>query len=400
MPDYRYTVVNRAGQQDVGSCHAFSVQSLKAELESRGLLVLNIQESGRINRTWLLNYRVKKQQLHLLIQEFIAYLKARMTLPEILDNLSRRSSQPRLAAALGRIRQEVEGGSSLSASMARFPDLFDSYLVASVQMGEKRGQLQKSLVDYREYLAGRIALEEKIRAALVYPLFLSLILVASLGVLFVFVLPKFSNMYAEFEAPLPLATQLLMRVVDAMDILLPLGLLALVGLFYGGRRLQQRPEVRAAIDRAWLRLPVLRELVMAFHTAHTARNISALLQMGMPLVEAIENVAATSRNSAIAQRLVAVTKRLREGQGLAASLEAEGLFDPSAWSLIGAGERAGDLHAALETVAEYNQQRLGQGVNRYLSLVEPLFMLLVGIIIGGIIFMMYLPIFGIVEAIH
>ena len=397
MPHYAYIALAENGATLTGESVAASEEALRAELSGRGFLVQQVRPKGA--GLGLRARRVRPEEFALFNQEFMALARAGLTVPDALALASDRPDSPMLAKVLVRVLEDVRNGVSLSDACARHPEAFERLYLAAVRTGEKTGDFAAVLARYQDYLRHRVALRKKVSQALAYPMFLLVALVLILAVLFVFVMPRFVAMYADLGAELPFPTRVLLAIVEHLYAVGP----ALVGIavlaVWGWRRWLSTERGRRRLDRMRERLPYVGELARIVTAAQLARSLSTLLAGGTPLVEALRTAASSLTNQLYLDRLELATKQVTEGSGLAQAVRATALMPPMAARMIEVGEASGGLDAMLAEVAKFYEEALDNRLARVMALVEPLLMLLMGLLIGGIIIVMYLPVFHMADII-
>ena len=398
MPVYQYSALTDRGVSASGEQAATSVEALRAELVQRGLLVQSI----RPQRAGLRLFRrrhVNPEDFQLFNQEFMALARAGLTIPDALALASNRPDSPTLGSILQRVLEDVRGGALFSEACARHPDAFEGLYVAALRTGEKTGNLAEVLGRYQDYLKHRVALRKKISQALAYPVFLLIALVVILAILFVFVMPRFVAMYADFGAELPWPTRALIGMVEYFYIVGPI----LFGLgaagWYGWRRWTATEKGRLWVDSLRERIPYISDIARIVAAAQLARSLSTLLAGGTPLVEAMRTARESLTNRAYGLRLEQATRQVVEGGSLANAVRQTNLMPATAVRMIEVGEASGGLDGMLGEVARFYEEILGTRLTRIMSLVEPMIMLLMGLFIGGIIIVMYLPIFHMADVI-
>ncbi len=399
MPQYRYTALSLKGSVIRGRGVAASVELLQSELSARGLHVQSI----RLSHDWhrLLRQRwVGPQQLLLLVQELVSLTRAGLPLPEVLALAADRPGEPALAQVLARVLDDVRAGMLLSEACARHPEVFEPLFLSALRTGEKTGELPAVLARYQEFLRRQVALRKKMSQALAYPMFLLLALGVILGVMFAFVMPRFVAMYANFDARLPAPTQWLLAAVGNFPLIAGAALVLGVGAVLAGRTLASRPGGRLRLDQWKLRLPLLGTTLQTAALAHLARSLATLLAGGTPLVEALRTVHTSFPNRAYAARLAEVTTRVTQGESLTRSMRQEGVMPETALKMLQVGEASGALDRVLADMAQYYEEALESRLARLMALIEPALVLLMGLMIGGIIIVMYLPIFNLAEVIR
>ncbi len=398
MPLYAYVALAENGAPLTGESVAASEEALRAELSGRGLLVREVR-AKRARWSWRAP-RVRPEDFALYNHEFMALVRAGLTVPDALVLASDRPDCPALGKVLARVREDVGGGVSLSEACARHPEVFERLYLAAVRTGEKTGDLAGVLARYQDYLRQRVALRKKVSQALAYPIFLLVALAVILAVLFAFVMPRFVAMYADLGAELPLPTRVLLSVMDHLYVVGP----ALIGAgalaAWAWRRWLSSDSGRRQLDRLREGMPYFGELARVHTAAQLARSLSTLLAGGTPLVEALQTAASSVTNRVYLDRLEATTKQVTEGSSLAQAVRASALMPPMATRMIEVGEASGGLDAMLAEVAQFYEEVLDSRLGRMMALVEPLLMLLMGILVGGIIIVMYLPVFNMANVIR
>ncbi|HEX5056627.1 MAG TPA: type II secretion system F family protein [Gammaproteobacteria bacterium] len=396
MPHYVYRVISEKGHVIDGEASARSAAELSKELESKGYLIQRIRPkvsfgfgAGKAGR----------REFAVFVRELSALLKAGLTVPEALEASLHRPEDSRLAGILPRLLQNIREGMAFSQSCLQHPGVFDNVFISSIATGEKTGDLVKPLQKYRVYLARSLALQQKVRQAISYPLFLLGVLALALLVLFVFVMPRFIRMYVDFEAELPWPTLLLMQVVQHLPVCIAV-LAALAAAGYSGYRfLGASEDGRKRIDAFKERIPVFNALYNATTHARLGRTLGSLLESGMPLAAAMQATVEASANQMTASRLRQAREMVVAGKSLAESLETTAALPVTAVRMIQVGERTGDLGVMFAEVAEFYEEQVDHYLARVMALIEPLLILLIGLFLGGIIIVMYLPIFSMAEVI-
>jgi type IV pilus assembly protein PilC len=397
MTDYTFIAVQENGATFCGEDVAESESELRAQLACRGLIPQRIRVK-RAALSWR-RERVSTEEFALFNQEFIALVRAGLTVPDTLQLASVRPDSPLLARVLREVVVDVRNGTPLSAACEKHPAVFERLFIAALRTSEKTGDLAGVLVRHQEYLRHRVAMNKKIQQALSYPIFLLLALAVILVVLFVFVMPRFVDMYAGLGAELPLPTRVLMSVVTHLYVAVPVVVGVVVLARIGWRRWVATPAGRRKVDIAWSRLPYVGELMRVVTTAQLARSLATLLAGGTPLVEALRTSAGSMSNRMYIERLENTTRQVTDGGGLAQAVRSTNLMPPMAARMIEVGEASGGLDTMLGEVARFHEELLDSKLTRVMSLIEPLLMLIIGVLVGGIIIIMYLPVFHVADII-
>lgn len=400
MPVFSYKAVSSSGVPVEGKQAAISLDVLRSELAAKHLLLQSAKPLGSWRHRWFNLGSVHREQFLLFTQELISLLNSGMSLPAILKILGNRPSQPILQEALQKILLLVTEGQSLSEACKQFPEIFDRIFIASVNIGENSGDLVSALKAYQQQLKTRIRLTQKIKQAMAYPAFLGITLVAMLAILFMFVLPRFVAIYDSFGSELPLPTQWLIMLVESSHIIIPILLLILFLLSRVFRSLMTKPNTGLWLDSVKLAVPYTGALLKTAYSGQVAGLLSTLLNTGIPLVKAVAITADSMANRCINRKLRVLNQQIEAGNSLSAGLASAQLYPDTSLQIIQAGEASGNLSDMLSEVSSYHEQQVDYTLSRLMGFIEPLIMLLMGVIVGGIIFVMYLPIFNVAEIIQ
>ncbi|MBI3560345.1 MAG: type II secretion system F family protein [Gammaproteobacteria bacterium] len=398
MPVYSYEALSINGTRAKGEEIALSEAVLREELARRGLLVQVVRPKRR-GIGFPQRKRITPETFMLFNQEFTALLRSGLTIPEALKLAADRPDNPVFSQVLHHIETAVRGGTALSEACAQHSDVFDSLYLAALKTGEKTGALAGVLAKYQVNLRQRVELQRKIGHAMAYPIFLLITLVVILTVLFIFVLPRFVTLYADFGAQLPFPTRVLISLVRILPYLVPLLLVA--GVLGGTvwRRWLRNAAMRVRVDRLKEKLPLLGNIQRHTSSAQLARTLSTLLSGGMPLVEAMQITAESLTSRYRGNMLNEVRKYIIGGATFTSAVLNTGILPATAVKMIEVGEASGGLESMLVEVAIFHEEALANSLTRMMALIEPVLMLLIGVFVGGIIIVMYLPIFYIVDVI-
>lgn len=396
MPRYSYSALSQTGVLTRGEEVAASSEELVRQLSDRGFIVQKVKAASPVFRRSVATL----EDLRLFTQEFVALIRAGLTIPDALGLVVERPGNAQFSDVLRRVFEDVRSGVAFSEACARHPDVFDTLYISALRTGEKTGDLRTVLSRYQEYLHYRLTIRKKVGRALAYPLFLLISLVVILAVLFAFVLPRFVAMYADFGAKLPWATQILLEAVNNAPMIVAfIALLGGVGWIVW-RRWTSTELGRLAVDRWKERLPYFGEVQRDMAVSQFARALGALLAGGTPLVEALQSVQGAISNRSYADRLGTATEQVSHGGSLAQSLRSQFLIPQTAGRMIEVGEASGNLEGMLSDVASFYEEKLDNRLSRLMTLMEPALMLVMGLFIGGIIIVMYLPIFNMADVIR
>jgi len=394
--EFRCRLVSANGEITEGLFVSESEARLRHDLEEKGLHPLSIQAKGAIAGLSLqLPGRTKIATRDFLVfnQELATLLKAGMPLVQSLDLLKRRVAAPGFRSVLDDVHERVRAGAALSDAFAAHAALVPSVYTASLVAGERSGSLDSVLRRYVEHTKIIATVRRKTISALVYPavlIGLSLVLVA---IIVLKVVPAFSDFYGTFGAELPLMTRIIVgvsAVIRAQWLLIVVALAVAASLFVIWLR---QPGQRARLDHLILSLPMLGEVARKYATSQMARTLATLLGGGLPLVNALDIAAQSVGNQFFAGQLRAVAARVREGASFATGLQERGTFSEVAVKMAEVGESTGALQEMLNTVADFFDEEIATNMERFVSLVEPVLLVVMGIVIAGLLLALYMPLF-------
>ena len=367
---------------------------LRQQFEEKGLYVLSLQRKGTIGSLGLSlpqRRRVRAREFIIFNQELATLLNAGMPVVQSLDILRQRVENPTLKSVLDDVHDEVRSGAALSDAFAAHGDLFPGVYTASLLAGEKSGSLEEVLRRYVAYARVIGTVRRKTLSALIYPAILLALSLVVVGIIVLRVVPEFGDFYAGLGAELPLGT----RAIVATSGALRQNLLAIVVVAAGGAALGwawwRQPGSQAMLDRVLLEIPGVGGIARKFATSQLARTLSTLLRGGIPLVTALDVAARSIGNRYVSQQLGTVSREVREGQSLSTTLSGQGIFPPVAVKMVEVGESTGALQQMLTSVADFFDEEIETALSRFMTLVEPLLLVIMGIVIAGLLLALYMP---------
>ena len=382
---------------------AESEAHLRRELEEKGLLVLALRPAGLLGGlapAFSRRRRVRTRDFLEFNQELATLLKAGMPLVQSLDLLRSGLTDPVLRPVLDSVHERVKAGTQLSDAFDEHGALFSRIYTASLMAGERSGNLETVLRRYVAYerLIGNV--RRKTVSALIYPLILITLAIVVVSIIVLKLVPAFSEFYGSFGAQLPAVTRGIVSVstfVRDYVLVIAVGGAALGVAFTSWFR---RPGQRLRIDRALLRVPWLGDIARKFATSQMARTLATLLGGGIPLVEALDVASRSVSNQHVARELQTIAQHVREGQGLAASMRIKGVFPDVAVKMTEVGESTGSLQDMLNSLADFYDEELETSLERFVTMVEPVLLIVLGIIIASLLLALYLPLFQLSSVVH
>jgi type IV pilus assembly protein PilC len=394
--EYRCRIASPNGEIIEGVYLAETEAKLRHELEEKGLYVLSMQPKGAIAGVSLRlpqSHSINTREFLIFNQELATLLKAGLPLVQSLDLLKRRVTSPMFRGVLDDVHDRVRSGTALSDAFAAQGDLFPGVYTASLLAGERSGNLDAVLRRYIDYAKVVATLKRKIVSALVYPAILITLSLVLVSIIVLLVVPAFADFYAGFGAELPLATRAIMKVsafVRAEFMLVSLAIvLGGTGLYLWLRQAGQQSR----FDHLILRLPGVGPMATKFATSQMARTLATLLGGGLPLVNSLDIAARSVGNRYIAGQLDVVAARVREGESFAAALDARKTFPDVAVKMAEVGEATGALQDMLNTAADFFDEEIGTFMERFVTLIEPTLLVIMGIVVASLLLALYMPLF-------
>lgn len=394
--EFRCRLATPGGEIIEGIYVAESEARLRHELEEKGLYVLSLRRRSALPGMGVAAFRRRRighQEFLVFNQELATLLKAGMPLVQSLDILRQRVNNATFKAVLDTIYEKVKAGSSLSDAFSEHGNLFPAVYAASLMAGERSGNLDSVLRRYVAYEKVIGTVRRRTISALIYPAILMTMMLVLIGIIVLKVVPAFADFYGEFERGLPMSTQVIISTSDT--VVANFWLLVLVG---GGGALAlvtwaRHPSQRARFHKMLLDVPWAGETIRKFGTAQLARTLATLLGGGIPLVNAIEISVRAMSNRYLGEQLEVVRQRVQEGQSFAAAMLARNAFPDVAVKMVEVGESTGALQEMLNSLADFYDEEIETEVGRFITLVEPILLVIMGIVIAVVVLALYMPLF-------
>jgi type IV pilus assembly protein PilC len=394
--EFRCRLASPSGEIVEGVYVAENEARLRHELEEKGLFVLSLQPKHAIAGVSLgLPQRTSVNMREFLVfnQELATLLKAGMPLVQSLDLLKRRVTSPVFKRVLNDVHEKVRSGAALSDAFATHGDLFPRVYTASLLAGERSGNLDAVLRRFVEYTKIIATVKRKTVSALVYPAILTALAVVLVSIIVLKVVPAFADFYSSFGAELPLATRVILGVSEFVRGQFLLIIIAVAAAIIAVLTWVRQPGQKSRFDHLVLGLPMLGPVARKFATSQMARTLATLLGGGLPLVNALDIAAKSVGNQFMARQLDIVSARVREGESFAAALDARRAFPEVAVKMAEVGESTGALQDMLNTVADFYDEEIATTMERFITLVEPVLLVFMGIVIAGLLLALYMPLF-------
>ena len=400
--EFRCRLGTPGGEIIEGVYAADNEARLRREFEEKGLYVLAIQRAGALGLASLgftQRRRIPTREFLVFNQELATLLKAGMPLVQSLEILRRRLTNPVFKSVLDDVYDRVRSGTALSDAFESHGSLFPGVYTASLLAGEKSGSLEGVIRRYVAYVKVIASVKRKTISALVYPMILLVLSLIVVGIIVIKVVPEFGEFYKQFGAALPLSTRLIVAVSEFAGSYFFLLILATVAAGVTFVAWLRRPGHRVRFDRWTLGIPMLGPIAQKFATSQAARTLATLLGGGIPLVNAIDVAARSIQNRYMAQELTTAAQQVREGRALAIALNDSGAFPDVAIKMVEVGEQTGALQEMLNSLADFYDEEIDTNLGRFITIIEPALLVIMGIVIAGLLLSLYMPLFQLSNAI-
>jgi type IV pilus assembly protein PilC len=395
--EFRCRLGTPGGEIIEGIYAADTEARLRQEFEEKGLYVLALSRAGghAMGRIRLpTRARVSTREFLVFNQELATLLKAGMPLVQSLDILRRRITNPLFKSVLDDVYERVRAGNSLSEAFEAHGTLFPGVYTASLLAGEKSGNLEQVIRRYVAYVKVVATVKRKTISALVYPAILMALALAVVSIIVLRVVPEFGAFYQQFDRELPLSTRIIVQISDVARtyfFVIVGGLVAGAVMFWAWVK---QPLQRERFDRWTLSLPMLGQIARKFSTSQASRTLATLLGGGIPLVNAIDIAARSIKNSYIARELRHAGQQVREGRALATAMNESGAFTDVAIKMVEVGESTGALQEMLNSLADFYDEEIDTNLGRFITLVEPILLVIMGLVIAALLLALYMPLFN------
>ena len=403
MPVFAYRVARPDGSTLDGQIEGEEEHLVRAKLEGQGFLIFRLHRRGEatagLGLGWRAFGKLPLQEFLVFNQELLALVKAGLPVLRVWDLLIERASHSRFQQALRTVRQDIRGGASASEALAKHPIHFSELYIATIKAGEQSGNLAEVLQRFITYLKLMIGLRQKVSKALAYPGFLVLVGIAVIGFLLTYVVPTFVSVYAETSRSLPVATQLLLDLVTGGKAYVLPGFVGLAALGLAGRGYYGTPGGRLTVDRLLLSVPGLGPIFVKHYTVQLTRTLATIFAGGTPLVDALSLARGAISNRYVSVGVAGAVAEIREGTTLAAALDRPKVFPKLAVEMLSVGEETGSLPTMLHDVAEFYEGDLDLRLTQLTTWIEPVLLLIMGVLVGAIVIIMYLPVFQMAGAV-
>ncbi len=403
MAVFEYKARTRGGEVREDKVEGEDTRAVASNLRQQGLLVIDIKEQGVGQKDILEPFKkVKLDDIVVFTRQFATVINAGLPIVRALYILGEQTTNKKLQDALAKVREDVEAGLALSEALDKHPKIFNRLYVEMVRAGEVGGVLDEVLLRIADQLESDQELRRKVKSAMTYPTVVLIMAVLAATIMLIFIVPIFAQMFEDLGGTLPLPTRI---ALGLSDLLTGFGGLLVAALLIGGVmfffRWKETEQGRKVWGRVVLKIPAkIGEVVQKVALARFARTLGSLSAAGVPILQALEITAKSSGNYVIERALLQSRDAVRQGIPVFKPLEEEAVFPPMVTRMIAIGDETGDLDGMLEKIGDFYESEVDATVKALTSIIEPLMIVVVGGIVGGIIVAMYLPMFKIFELIE
>ena len=399
MAIFVYTGRTRGGQTITGEMEAGNREAVVARLRSQQVIATGVRAKPKDITIPGFGVKVTDRDIVVFTRQFATMIDAGLPLVQCLEILASQQDNKALKKTLTEIRQSVEGGSTFAAALKQHPKVFSSLYANMVEAGEAGGILDTILNRLAQYMEKAMGLKKKVKSAMIYPSTIVTVAVVVVIFLLVFVIPTFKAMFEGFGAALPLPTQIILELSRIVQSYFFVGIGAIVAVIVGIRWWYGTNSGKINIDRFLLRMPILGVLIRKVAVAKFTRTLGTLISSGVAILDGLEITARTAGNKIVEMAVLKTRASIAEGKTIAEPLRESGVFPPMVVQMIAVGEQTGALDAMLSKIADFYDEEVDTAVANLTALLEPLLMVFLGVIIGGVVIAMYLPIFKLVTVV-
>ena len=404
MTTYNYQVRDRSGKLVSGTLDAENAGAVASRLKQMGYAPVSIAEgnAGLSKEIKLpsLGNKVKLKDLAVFSRQFATMMNSGLSLLRALSILTEQTENKVLAGVVGEVRNDVQAGSSLSASLGKHPKVFPPLMVNMTKAGEVGGFLDTVMLDIANNYEAEVKLRSKIKSAMTYPTVVLCIALIAVTAMLLFIVPTFAKMFKSLGSQLPAPTRLLVTISHIMKVGFPVIIIGFIAAIVVWNKVKNKEEVRNIIDPVKLKFPVFGPLFQKVALARFARNLSTMMRSGVPILQSLEIVADTTGNVVVSRAVRDVQESVRQGESITAPLRHHEIFPPMVAQMMAVGEDTGALDQMLAKIAQFYDDEVEATAAALTSLIEPLMIAFLGGLVGSMIIALYMPIFSIYNHIN
>jgi type IV pilus assembly protein PilC len=380
-----------------GEYQTESKDELVSYLRKRKIIITSVREkSAQLAFRLPGKNRVSVKDIGVFTRQFATMINAGLPMVQCLDILSQQTEKEFFRASISRIMTDVEGGSTLGEAMGRHPKIFNQLYVNMVEAGEAGGILDVILVRLATFLEKLDALQRKVKSALTYPAVVAVVAIGATCFMLIFIIPTFAKMFTDFGGELPLPTKIVIGISDFLRSFWWAMAASIAGAVVAFQRYYKTENGRLTIDRLMLKVPVLGMVIRKGSVARFTRTLGTLISSGVPILQGLEITARTAGNRVVEKAVLATRESISQGNTISEPLKECGVFPPMVTQMIAVGEQTGALDEMLEKIATFYDSEVDTAVDSLTAIIEPVMIVIMGVVVGGMLIAMYLPMFKLV----
>jgi type IV pilus assembly protein PilC len=397
MPVFTFSGKKADGEKISGERNVANKQTLIAQLRRERITPGPIREKGKeFAMPTFGSGKVKVKDIAIFFRQFSVMIDAGLPLVQCLEILAANQENPSFQKTLNGVRSTVEGGATLANAMRQYPKVFDDLTTNMMEAGETGGILDIILQRLAVYVEKAVKLRAAVKSALIYPVSVVSLAFLIVGALLKWVVPIFSNLFVGLNVDLPLPTRIVMGLSKFVGQFWWFFFIALVGMIFGIKQIRKDPRGRYYFDLMLLKMPILGLLLRKIAVARFTRTLGTLITSGVPILEGLSITAKTSGNAVLEEALMKVRKAIEEGRTIVDPLRECGVFPNMVTQMIGVGEATGAMDSMLQKIADFYEDEVDAATKDMLAMLEPVIIGLLGVMIGGIVISLYMPLFSMI----
>ncbi|MEK7240747.1 MAG: type II secretion system F family protein [Gemmatimonadota bacterium] len=398
MPSYQYTARDAKGDLKTGSLEAANRDDVMTQLRQKRMNVVKVVEQAKAKQKT--GGAITMRDIVIFTRQFSTMINSGLPLVQALDILSKQSESPALSAVTRQVVFDVESGHTVADALAKHPKAFSDLYVNMVAAGEAGGILDTILMRLATFMEKNDALVRKVKGAMIYPGVIMSVAGGAILILLLFVIPVFQSMFESVGLTLPLPTRIVVGMSKFLTGYWYMVGGAIAGLFYGIKTWYKTPDGKLRLDRLMLQMPILGDVLRKSAVSRFTRTLGTLISSGVSILDGLEITAKTAGNRVISDAIMASRTSIAGGDTISAPLARSNVFPPMVISMIAVGEQTGGLDEMLSKIADFYDEEVDTAVSNLLSLLEPVMIVFLGVVVGGMVVAMYLPIFDMINTVQ
>jgi type IV pilus assembly protein PilC len=402
VPTFVWKGKTLAGEAQSGELTLGSQEEVLSQLRKKRIIATFVREKSKgmsLNLRLIGSGGVKTKELAIFTRQFATMINAGLPLVQCLDILGQQAQNANFKNVIVAVMHDVEAGATLAEALRKHPKVFDKLFTNMVEAGEAGGVLDDILLRLATYIEKAEALKRKVKSAMTYPLVVATVAIVATVFMLLFIIPTFAKIFTDFGGDLPLPTKVVLALSDFLRNAWYILLAGIAACIFAYRRYVATESGRRNVDRLKLRIPVLGDVLRKGSIARFTRTLGTLISSGVPILDGLEITAQTSGNKIIEEAILETRGSIREGETIAAPLKQSKVFPPMVVQMISVGEETGALDEMLNKIAAFYDDEVNTAVDTLTSIIEPIMIVVMGLVVGGMVVAMYMPMFKLVSVV-